>query len=87
MGTNTISNDCATADFSSGPANFGSRGYSGSSLAFDTGGNIVDTRTGEVVAAAPEPGVLALFGVGLAGLGGLARRRQPPALRRITSSA
>ena len=73
---NKISNNCSQESFGSSRNDFGSIGFSGAGLEFDTFGNVVDTTTGTVVAAVvPVPGTLALFGFGLAGLFGFARRR------------
>ena len=62
MDTNTISNDCANGgDFGTGRSDFGSLGFSG-----PIGGGSTPV---------PEPGTLALVGIGLAVLGFAAPRR------------
>ncbi len=88
---NQISNDCSVAAFGSGRQDFSSLGFSGGFESFpdaNAPGGIgfrpIATGPG---ASAPEPSTMALFGLGLAGLGGLARRRQAHASRGITSNA
>jgi hypothetical protein len=74
---NTVSIDCL------GTGEEGSNGLSGRGLAFvavenvviDTTSGMVESLPDAVDAVAPEPGTLALFGIGLAGLIGLGRRR------------
>ena len=64
MDTNTISIGCAGVT-----GEGGSNGLSGSGLEFDTGGNVVNTTTGTVVASSvPEPGTFLLLGSGLVGM-------------------
>lgn len=70
MDTNTISIGCTGVVTGEKSSN----GLSGNGLAFDTGGNVVDTAGRVVATAVPEPGTLVLLGSGIAGL--VARRRR-----------
>ena len=66
LDTNTISNNCLGSTGSSGGNDYGSNGYSGFGNSFDNGSGSQ---------AVPEPGTLALLGLGLVGFG-ITRRRQ-----------
>jgi len=70
MDTNTISTGCL------GTGEEGSNGLSGTALVFDESGNVVDTTTGGVVAAIPEPEIYAMMMAGLGLMGFMGRRKR-----------
>ena len=76
MQGNTISTGCVGTGTEAG-----SNGLSGSGLALDTGGNVIDTTTGGTVAATPEPGTLVLLGSGFTWFVRKRKRQQDLALQ------
>jgi len=62
MDTNVISNDCSNFNNGTGTSDFGSEGFSGNGMS--------------VGSAAPEPGTIGLFGIGVLGFAALRFRRR-----------